>query len=79
MRLQVLLQTLDVSSTRLRVIPGALQLQMFVTRYWLVNAQPPPCQVHLWGLLLGMVYGKLRSTPETEKGINIIICYYLVR
>ncbi|XP_048010116.1 protein asteroid homolog 1 [Megalobrama amblycephala] len=66
-RLQVLLDTLGVSSTMLRGIPGALQLQMLATRYWLVNAQPQPCQVHLWGLLLGMVYGKLRSTPKTER------------
>ncbi|KAL0171531.1 hypothetical protein M9458_031842, partial [Cirrhinus mrigala] len=49
-RLQVLLDTLGVSSEMLK-------LEMFVTRYWLVNAQPPPSQVHLWGLLSGMVYG----------------------
>lgn len=61
----------------LRGIPHALQLQMFVTRYWLVNAQPQPCQVHLWGLLLGMVNGKLSSTTKTETGIDIIIHHHV--
>ncbi|KAK7158108.1 hypothetical protein R3I93_009341 [Phoxinus phoxinus] len=65
-RLQVFLDTLGVSSAMLSGIPRDLQLQMFVTRYWLVNAQPQACQVHLWGLLLGMVYGKLSSTPKTK-------------
>ncbi|CAM4703582.1 unnamed protein product [Leuciscus chuanchicus] len=70
-RLQVFLDTLGVSSAMLRGIPDALQLQMFVTRYWLVNAQPQPCQVHLWGLLLGMVNGKLSGTLKTETDMQL--------
>ncbi|XP_067304256.1 single-strand DNA endonuclease ASTE1 [Pseudorasbora parva] len=70
-RLQVFLETLGVSSTMLKGIPSVLQLQMLVTRYWLVNAQPQPCQVHLWGLLVGMVYGKFSSTPKTEKDMPL--------
>ncbi|XP_026139424.1 protein asteroid homolog 1-like [Carassius auratus] len=66
-RLQVLLETLGVSSEILREIQPDLQLQLFVTRYWLVNAQPPPSQVHLWGLLLGMVFGQFSSTPKKQK------------
>ncbi|RXN32316.1 asteroid -like protein [Labeo rohita] len=66
-QLQVLLDTLGVSSEMLREIPHALQLQMLVTRYWLVNAQPSPSKVHLWGLLLGMVYGKVSCTSQTQK------------
>ncbi|KAG1936622.1 protein asteroid [Pimephales promelas] len=65
-RLQVFLDTLGVSSAMMKGIPHALQLQMFVTRYWLVNTQPQPCQVHLWGLLLGMVNGTLSRTPKTD-------------
>ncbi len=79
MRLQVLLDTLGVSSETLREIQPALQLQLFVTRYWLENAQPPPSKVHLWGLLLGMVYGQFSSTPQTQRGIEIIKHHYLVR
>uniref|UniRef100_A0A8C1AUA7 Asteroid homolog 1a n=2 Tax=Cyprinus carpio TaxID=7962 RepID=A0A8C1AUA7_CYPCA len=66
-RLQVLLDTLGVSSEILKEIQPALQLQLFVTCYWLVNAHPLPSQVHLWGLLLGMVYGQFSSTPETQR------------
>lgn len=66
-RLQVILDTLGVSCEMLKGTPDALQLQMFVTRYWLVNAEPQPCRVHLWGLLLGMVYGKLSSSPNAQK------------
>ncbi|KAK2902716.1 hypothetical protein Q8A67_007429 [Cirrhinus molitorella] len=68
MRVQVLLDTFGVSSELLKVIPCALQLQMFVTQYWLVYAHPPPSQVHLWGLLLGMAYGKFSSAPQTQQG-----------
>jgi len=75
-RLQVFLDTLGVSSVMMRGIPHALQLQMFVTRYWLVNTQPQPCQVHLWGLLLGMVNGTLSRTPKTDSGIDIIILHF---
>ncbi|XP_016374963.1 protein asteroid homolog 1-like [Sinocyclocheilus rhinocerous] len=66
-QLQVLLDTLGVSSEMFRGIQPALHLQMFVTHYWLVNAQPQPSQVHLWGLLLGMVYGKFSSTPKRHR------------
>uniref|UniRef100_A0A672KI85 Protein asteroid homolog 1-like n=1 Tax=Sinocyclocheilus grahami TaxID=75366 RepID=A0A672KI85_SINGR len=69
-RLQVLLDTLGVSSEMFRGTQPALHLQMFVTHYWLVNAQPQPSQVHLWGLLLGMVYGKFSSTPKRHRGIE---------
>ncbi|XP_016379568.1 single-strand DNA endonuclease ASTE1 [Sinocyclocheilus rhinocerous] len=72
-RLQVLLDTLCVSSEILREIQPALQLQLFVTCYWLVNAQPPPSQVHLWGLLLGMVYGQFSSTPQTQRDMLLKI------
>ncbi|KTG40948.1 hypothetical protein cypCar_00013485 [Cyprinus carpio] len=66
-RLQVLLDTLGVSSEMLRGIQPALHLQMLVTYYWLVNAQPQPSQMHLWGLLLGMVHGKFSSTPQGQR------------
>ncbi|XP_026083843.1 protein asteroid homolog 1-like [Carassius auratus] len=66
-RLQVLLDTLGVSSEMLRGIQPDLHLQIFVTRYWLVNAQPQPSQMHLWGLLLGMVYGKFSSTLKGQR------------
>lgn len=70
MQLQVLLDTLGVSSEMLRGIQPALHLQMLVTYYWLVNAQPQPSQMHLWGLLLGMVHGKFSSTPQGQRGIE---------
>lgn len=81
MRLQVLLDTLGVSSEMLRGIQPDLHLQIFVTRYWLVNAQPQPSQMHLWGLLLGMVYGKFSSTLKGQIGIEVIIrhCNYVSR
>ncbi|XP_051577904.1 protein asteroid homolog 1-like isoform X2 [Myxocyprinus asiaticus] len=66
-RLQVLLDTLGVPTVVLKAIPLDLQLQVFVTHYWMVNAQPQPSQVHLWSLLLGMVYGKLCSMPNKQK------------
>nr|XP_055066937.1 protein asteroid homolog 1-like [Misgurnus anguillicaudatus] len=72
LRLQILLETLDVSSVS--DIPLDLQFQVFVTRYWLVNAKPQPNLQHLWGLLLGMVYGQLnppaRKQIETELKLN---------
>ncbi|XP_065154677.1 single-strand DNA endonuclease ASTE1-like [Paramisgurnus dabryanus] len=64
LRLQILLETLDVSSVR--GIPLHLQLQVFATRYWLVNAKPQPNLLHLWGLLLGMVYGRLNTLARTQ-------------
>ncbi|XP_051999927.1 protein asteroid homolog 1 [Xyrauchen texanus] len=66
-RLQVLLDTLGVPIDKLKAIPLDLQLQVFVTHYWMANAQPQPSQVHLWSLLLGMVYGKLCSLPNKQK------------
>nr|XP_055067921.1 protein asteroid homolog 1-like [Misgurnus anguillicaudatus] len=64
LRLQILLETLDASSVR--GIPLHLQFQVFVTRYWLVNAKPQPNLLHLWGLLLGMVYGRLNTPARTQ-------------
>ncbi|TRY56933.1 hypothetical protein DNTS_020349 [Danionella cerebrum] len=63
-RLQVLLDTLGVSSEDVEVIPHDLRLQMLVTRYWLTHAEPRPCQTHLWALLLGMVYGMSSSSKK---------------
>ncbi|XP_055066941.2 single-strand DNA endonuclease ASTE1-like [Misgurnus anguillicaudatus] len=66
LRLQIFLETLGVPSVTFRGLPLHLQFQVFVTRYWLVNAQPQPNLVHLWGLLLGMVYGQLNATARTQ-------------
>ncbi|XP_052002835.1 protein asteroid homolog 1-like [Xyrauchen texanus] len=66
-RLQIFLDTLGVPTGVLKAIPQDLQLQVFVTCYWIINAQPQPSQVHLWSLLLSMVYGKLCSAPTTQR------------
>ncbi|KAK2902715.1 hypothetical protein Q8A67_007428 [Cirrhinus molitorella] len=70
-QLQVLLDTLGVSSEMLSKIQPALQLQVLVTCYWLVNAKPSPSKVHLWGLLLGMVYGNFSSTSQTQRDLQL--------
>nr|XP_055066948.1 protein asteroid homolog 1-like isoform X1 [Misgurnus anguillicaudatus] len=64
-RLQIFFETLGVSSAVLG-IPPDLRLQVYATRYWLVNARPQPNLLHLWGLLLGMVYGRLNITARTQ-------------
>ncbi|KAI7806980.1 protein asteroid-like protein 1, partial [Triplophysa rosa] len=66
LRLQVFLEAFGVPSVTFRGIPLHLQLQVFVTRFWLVNAQPQPKLLHLWGLLLGMVQGRLSNKPNTQ-------------
>ncbi|XP_056619429.1 protein asteroid homolog 1-like [Triplophysa dalaica] len=66
LRLQVFLEAFGVPSVTFRGIPLDLQLQVFVTRFWLVNAQPRPNLLHLWGLLLGMVHGRLCNKPNTQ-------------
>ncbi|XP_073703678.1 single-strand DNA endonuclease ASTE1-like [Garra rufa] len=72
-QLQALLDTLGASSEMLSEIQPALQLQVLVTRYWLVNAQPSPSKVHLWGLLLGMVYGNFSSTSQTQRDMLLTL------
>ncbi|XP_051575766.1 protein asteroid homolog 1-like isoform X2 [Myxocyprinus asiaticus] len=72
-RLQIFLDTLGVPTGILKAIPLDLQLQVFVTRYWIVNAQPQPSQVHIWSLLLGMVYGKLCSVPTTQRDTLLML------
>ncbi|XP_073667804.1 single-strand DNA endonuclease ASTE1-like [Paramisgurnus dabryanus] len=73
LRLQIFLETLGVPSVTFRGLSLHLQFQVFVMRYWLVNAQPQPNLVHLWGLLLGMVHGQLNTTARAQIGTDFFV------
>nr|XP_020472995.1 protein asteroid homolog 1-like isoform X1 [Monopterus albus]XP_020472996.1 protein asteroid homolog 1-like isoform X2 [Monopterus albus]XP_020472997.1 protein asteroid homolog 1-like isoform X3 [Monopterus albus] len=53
-RLQVLLEALGVPEASLNSLPPQLRLPVAVTCYWLQRAQPPPDQMMLKALLLGL-------------------------
>ncbi|XP_059195036.1 protein asteroid homolog 1-like [Centropristis striata] len=57
LRLQVLQEALGVTEASLRDLPPWLRLPVAVTCYWLRTAQPPPDEVLLKALLLGLCTG----------------------
>ncbi|XP_056618007.1 protein asteroid homolog 1-like [Triplophysa dalaica] len=63
-RLQVFQDVLGVPTVTLENIPPNLILVVFVTHFWLVNAQPQPKRRHLWSLLLGMVHGRFSCNTQ---------------
>ncbi|XP_034017071.1 protein asteroid homolog 1 [Thalassophryne amazonica] len=58
-RLGFMLGVLGVKETALASVPVHLRLAVAVTGFWLREASPPPSQLHLQALLLGIVYGEL--------------------
>ncbi|KAG9283850.1 hypothetical protein AMEX_G2674 [Astyanax mexicanus] len=68
-RQQVLLEALLVSQPPDRLpVPPSLQLAVYVTCYWLKQAEPEPKPEFLRALLVGMVYGELSRDPLTQRG-----------
>lgn len=56
-RLQVILEALGVTDASLKRLPPPLRLPVAVTCYWLQKALPPPDEMVLKALLLGLSNG----------------------
>ncbi|XP_049324945.1 protein asteroid homolog 1 [Astyanax mexicanus] len=68
-RQQILLEALLVSQPPDRLpVPPSLQLAVYVTCYWLKQAEPEPKPEFLRALLVGLVYGELSRDPLTQRG-----------
>ncbi|XP_015281314.1 PREDICTED: protein asteroid homolog 1 [Gekko japonicus] len=63
-RLQLLLDTLEVTASVLEAVPGQLQLPVAVTCFWIRYSEPKVKLQHMKALLLGMVFGELHKILE---------------
>ncbi|KAI5088258.1 protein asteroid-like 1 [Silurus meridionalis] len=66
-RLQVMLEALEVSQIADSTVPEGLQLAVYVTCFWLKHAKPKPRAEIFWALLVSLVYGYLCREPKTEE------------
>ncbi|KAL0963355.1 hypothetical protein UPYG_G00305270 [Umbra pygmaea] len=65
-RLNVLLETLAVSTATLSGVVDYLRLPVAVTSYWMRMSQPKPDQPLIQALLLGWVYGQLFRQSKSQ-------------